>query len=68
MQTRKTLRLRRERLTELSSMSPEDLRHVAGGWDTKTLICLTGVYPTLPVKDCLFGPHSATDCITRVCA
>jgi hypothetical protein len=64
MQTRKTLRLRRERLTELS---PDDLAQVAGGWDTKTVVCLTGVYPTLPVRDCLFGPHTATDCLTRVC-
>jgi hypothetical protein len=38
------LTIKRETLTELSST---ELVAVAGGQDAKTLICLTGYYPTI---------------------
>jgi hypothetical protein len=51
---KRSLNLTKETLAELTTA---DLSSVAGGatmpcaWETK--ICLTGVYPTLPVQTCL---------------
>jgi hypothetical protein len=50
MENKRRMRLRAERLGELT---PDDLKNMAAGWDTKTVICLTGIYPTLPVQGCL---------------
>ena len=43
------LTIKRETLTELSST---ELVAVAGGQDAKSLLCLTGYYPTIE-RECL---------------
>ena len=53
---KRSLILARESLTELTG---DELVVVHGA--------ALEVPPTLNVRECFFGPHSATDCLTRAC-